>query len=184
MNRQTCIDTVRAHTPFDENEAESYAAILEFLEAHDRFWQRDNYVGHLTASAWGGNPARSQVLLTHHKKFDGWFQLGGHVEPGDTSLLSAALREAKEESGIPAIEPLQTAIFDVGLHPIHLKKEPPHVHFDIRFLLVAKDIDFVVSDESHDLGWFALAEVATISQSKAVLRMARKLMNGARDRGV
>ena len=181
MNRQTCIDIVRAHNPFDDEEAKSCDAVLEFLAAHDRFWQRDNHVGHLTASAWVVNPERSRVLLTHHKKFNGWFQLGGHIEPGDPSLLAAALREAKEESGILAIEPLQATIFDIGHHPIHVKKEPPHVHFDIRFLLLAKDMHFVVSDESHDLGWFTLAEVGTISQSKAVLRMARKLSGGECD---
>ena len=147
--------------------------MLEFLAAYDRFWQRDNYVGHVTASAWVVNQERSQVLLTHHKKFDCWLQLGGHIESGDLSLLSAALREAKEEWGIQAIELLQATLFDVGHHPIRPKQEPPHVHFDVRFLLVAKDINFVVSDESLD--WFALEDVPAISQSSALFRMVKKM---------
>ena len=79
------------------------------------------------------------MLLTHHRKFDCWLQLGGHVDEEDDSLLAAALRESREESGIQAIEPLQAMIFDIG-HPPPIKtaKEPAHVHYDIRYLLVAR----------------------------------------------
>lgn len=47
-------------------------------------------------------------------------------------------------------------LFDIGHHPIHTAKEPPHVNNDIRFLLVAKTMDFVVSEESNDLAWVPL----------------------------
>ena len=176
MTPQSCKQAIASHTAFDPAEAESITATLAFLAEQDRFWQRDNYVGHLTASAWVVNQALSHVLLTHHRKFDCWLQLGGHVEGGDNSLLAAALREAQEESGILAIEPLQATIFDIGHHPINTAKELPHVHYDIRFLLVAKTMEFVVSEESNDLAWVPIAEVATISPSTALRRMAHKLI--------
>ena len=175
MNQQNCIQALSSHTPFDQEEAESIAATLAFLTEQSRFWQRDNYLGHLTASAWVIDAAMSQVLLTHHRKFDCWLQLGGHVDAGDGSLLAAALREAREESGIQAIEPLQPTIFDVGHHSIDTPKEPPHVHYDIRFLLVAQSWEFVVSEESNALAWVPLAEVATLNPSTALRRMALKL---------
>lgn len=172
---QSCAQAIASHTPIDPAEAESIIATLAFLKEHDRCWQRDNYVGHLTASAWVVNAARSHVLLTHHRKFNRWLQVGGHVDEGDESLLAAALREAREESGIQAIEPLQASIFDIGHHSINTAKEPPHVHYDIRFLLVAKSMAYIVSEESNDLAWFSLAEVATISPYTALSRMALKL---------
>jgi 8-oxo-dGTP pyrophosphatase MutT (NUDIX family) len=175
MNRQNCIKTISAHTPFNEQEAGSITATLAFLDGQTRFWQRDNYIGHLTASAWVVNATRSHVLLAHHRKLNRWLQVGGHVEEGDGSLLEAALREAREECGIQAIAPLQTTIFDIGHHPINTAKEQPHVHYDIRFLLVAQDMEFAVSEESYALGWFALDEVPTISDSAALHRMTRKL---------
>jgi hypothetical protein len=49
------------------------------------------------------------------------------------------------------------------------------VHYDIRYLLVAGTMDVVVSEESNDLAWVPLAEVATISRSTALQRMADKL---------
>lgn len=174
MTLQNCAQAIASHPPFDPAEAGSIAATLAFLGEQERFWQRDNYTGHLTASAWVVNEVMSHVLLTHHRKFDCWLQLGGHVDKGDNSLLAAALREAREESGIPAIEPLQPTIFDIGHHPINTAKEPPHVHYDIRFLLVAKGMEFVVSEESNDLAWVPLAEVATVSPSTALRRMAQK----------
>lgn len=175
MNLQNCMQAISSHTPFDQEEAESIIAMLAFLGEQSSFWQRDNYMGHLTASAWVVNEARSHVLLTHHRKFDCWLQLGGHVDEGDETLLAAALREAREESGIQAIEPLKATIFDVGHHPINTAKEPSHMHYDIRYLLVAKTVDFVVSEESNDLAWVPLAGVATISSSAALHRMAHKL---------
>jgi 8-oxo-dGTP pyrophosphatase MutT (NUDIX family) len=175
MNPQNCSQAISFHAPFDLEEAASIAATLAFLENHHHFWQRDNYVGHLTTSAWVINETLTHVLLTHHRKFDCWLQLGGHVEDGDNSLLAAALREAREESGIQAIEPLQVNIFDIDHHPINTAKEPLHVHYDIRYLMVARTMAFAVSEESNDLAWVTLSEVATISPSTALRRMARKL---------
>ncbi|HSM80873.1 MAG TPA: NUDIX hydrolase [Nodosilinea sp.] len=175
IDPQSCAQAIASYMPLNPAESESIAATLAFLAEHHRCWQRDNYVGHLTASAWVVNPAKSHVLLTHHRKFDCWLQLGGHVDEEDDSLLTAALREAREESGIQAIEPLQATIFDIGHHPINTAKEPPHVHYDIRYLLMARTMEFVVSEESNDLAWFPLAEMATISNSTALRRMAHKL---------
>ena len=45
-----------------------------------------------------------QVLLIHHRKLDQWLPLGGHIEL-DEDPETAALREAKEESGLE-VEPV------------------------------------------------------------------------------
>ncbi len=49
---------------------------------------------------WSWTGSGDRVLLTLHKTVDRWLQLGGHCEPGDTTLAGAALREAAEESGL------------------------------------------------------------------------------------
>ena len=40
-----------------------------------------------------------KILLIHHRQLDKWLPLGGHVEL-DEDPEQAALREAKEESGL------------------------------------------------------------------------------------
>jgi 8-oxo-dGTP pyrophosphatase MutT (NUDIX family) len=66
---------------------------------------------------------------------------GGHLDKADTSLVTAALRELTEETGIPAetVNPLRSLSgipIDINIHPIPanpVKDEPPHHHFDFRF---------------------------------------------------
>jgi len=42
---------------------------------------------------------KNRILVVHHRKLDKWLPLGGHIEL-DEDPEQAALREAKEESGI------------------------------------------------------------------------------------
>ena len=65
-----------------------------------------------------------------------WLQLGGHCEPGDHTLLDAAAREAREESGIGSLsfDPTPLAL---DVHPITCSLGVPTRHFDVQFLAVA-----------------------------------------------
>lgn len=130
--------------------------------------------GHLTSSCWLLSPERDAVLLTHHKKLNRWLQLGGHVD-GDADLLRSSLREAEEESGIDGIRALTPQIIDIDIHEIPARKSDlAHYHFDCRFLLVAPTADYEVSEESHDLRWIPLSEVASFISEESILRLAAK----------
>jgi hypothetical protein len=53
--------------------------------------------------------------------------------------------------------------------------EPAHEHHDLRFLFKADtEMDFVVSEESHDLAWVRLDELARYTEERSVLRLAEK----------
>jgi 8-oxo-dGTP pyrophosphatase MutT (NUDIX family) len=94
------------------------------------------------------------VLLTLHPRVRSWVQLGGHCEPGDRTLLGAAAREAREESGIGSLS-LDPAPLDLDVHPITCSLGVPTRHFDVRFLAVAPaGAEPIRSDESLDLRWF------------------------------
>src|SRR5258708_37423495 len=68
--------------------------------------------GHLTASAAVLDATGERVLLTLHPKAKLWLQLGGHCQPGDTSLAGAALREAAEEADIEELQLLAGPVRD------------------------------------------------------------------------
>jgi coenzyme F420-0:L-glutamate ligase len=129
-------------------------AFLGFLAARpDAMW-RSCAPGHLTASALVIDPAQRRVLLTLHPRAGKWLQVGGHCEPGDHTVLDAAAREAREESGIGALSFDPTPL-TLHVHPITCSLGVPTRHFDVQYLALAPDGAAPVrSDESLDLQWF------------------------------
>jgi 8-oxo-dGTP pyrophosphatase MutT (NUDIX family) len=177
MNREQTLQLLDRHHPADAHEERMLADIKDFVRRYDNFSSRSQTAGHLTGSAWILDEDRTHALLTYHGKFDCWVQLGGHVED-DVDMLSASLREAREESGLAEVKPASDGIFDVDVHAIPANpKEPAHFHYDIRFLFTAdRNTPFVVSSESKDLAWVELEKIAELTSEESVLRMVRKTM--------
>lgn len=175
MNRELTLQLLERHQPADAYEARMLADIKAFVRRYDNFHSRRQLAGHLTGSAWVVSEDRTHALLTYHGKFDCWVQLGGHVED-DVDMLSAAWREACEESGLENVTPLSDQIFDVDVHAIPANpKEPAHFHYDIRFMFSAdRTVPLVVSSESKDLAWVEIEKIAELTSEESVLRMVRK----------
>jgi len=144
------------------------------VQANPDCFRRELLEGHVTGSAWLLNPAGDAVLLTHHRKLDIWVQLGGHAD-GDPDIPRVALREAAEESGLSDIRLLSPDIFDIDIHAIPARgREPAHFHYDCRFLMQAGSERYVVTDESHDLEWIRLDDIARYTTEESVMRMVDK----------
>ncbi|MFG2581888.1 NUDIX hydrolase [Streptomyces malaysiensis] len=125
--------------------------------------------GHITASALVIDPERGRVLLTLHRKLRMWLQMGGHCEPGDTTLAGAALREATEESGIEELTLLPDG-------PVRLDRHhtPCAWHLDVQYAVVApRGAVTAISDESLDLRWFGYDEVADVADESVRLLVTR-----------
>ena len=149
------------------------ARFQAFVQAHERCFENDLWAGHITGSAWVVDPAGERTLLTHHKKLGRWLQLGGHSD-GDHDTWRVAQREAEEESGL-VVTLHDEAIFDLDVHAIPARKDDPeHWHFDVRFAFRALDTRYSVSEESNDLAWVPVGEVAGYTDEWSVLRMAQK----------
>jgi 8-oxo-dGTP pyrophosphatase MutT (NUDIX family) len=168
------------------HEADVADRIGALVQAHANCFDRTCRPGHVTAAAWILSSDRRRVLLTHHRKLDRWLQLGGHTD-GQCDVEEAALREAREESGLSHFEfvRIEGALlpFDLDVHEIPARYdangtliEDAHEHHDVRFLLIAGDDAIQASDESHDVRWCTPAEVRELTDDESVLRMLRKAL--------
>jgi len=156
-------------------ESEVVTRFQEFLLSGEVLQGKDNPKRHITASTWIVNPHRTKALLTHHAKLHKWVQLGGHTDEGE-DWTAAALREAREESGLAEFRLIEKGLFDLDIHEIPARPgQAAHDHYDLRFLVEADDtVPLTVSEESHDLAWVPLGDLEQFTQEESQLRMKRK----------
>jgi len=153
----------------DSDGAESLRhTMLAFLDSAPDGCLRAHVPGHITASSLVLDEGGCHVLLTLHPRVGRWIQLGGHCEPGDETVVDAALREAQEESGIDGLR-IDPRLLSAHTHPITCSLGVPTRHLDLRFLVRAPEgAPITISDESQDLRWWPVddlpdgAEKATI----------------------
>lgn len=161
----------------DENAENSLRhTMLAFLAACPDGCLRSNEAGHITASSLVLDHTGERVLLTLHPRVGRWIQLGGHCEETDETVVDAALREAREESGIEDLS-ISPRLLSADTHPITCSLGKPTRHLDLRFLVRAPEGAVAVqSVESTDLRWWpvdALPDTAEVDTIDHLVRLAR-----------
>lgn len=161
-------EILREYVPYNEQEQKDKELILALLESSkgetNPLFYRENASAHMSASAWVVNRSRDKVLMAYHNIYDSWSWTGGHAD-GETDLLSVAVREVKEETGITKVVPVTEDIFSIEVLTVdgHEKKGSyvsSHLHLNITYLLEADDQEAVHSkeDENSAVGWFGLED--------------------------
>jgi 8-oxo-dGTP pyrophosphatase MutT (NUDIX family) len=133
----------------------------------------------------------NRVLLIHHRKLDRWLPLGGHIDPGEDPE-AAALREAREESGLivdligerpPTTEAGTRALIAPRFLDIH-RITDTHEHVGmIYFARPASGTVTLAPDEHRDIRWCSDADLDGLhpSMSAAVKWYCRKALAEVRD---
>lgn len=151
----------------DPSQQDLTVEYLNFLDACvDAVW-RSSQQGHITASALVMDESGDRVLLTLHPKVGRWLQLGGHLEMPDATLRQAALREVREESGI-VVGRISALPIRLDRHPVPCGRDADggplaSVHWDVQYVVTtSSSTPVVISDESDDLQWFDVREIADV----------------------
>ena len=133
---------------------------------------------HFTASALVVHPETRRVLLRWHQRQRMWLQVGGHGDPGESDPLRIALREAREETGLPDLAPWPDAAIQhaVVCSVAPGKGEPAHEHADLRYFL-ATAAPSVASAESPDapLRWLTVNEARDVVGTNNLARTLDRL---------
>jgi 8-oxo-dGTP pyrophosphatase MutT (NUDIX family)/GNAT superfamily N-acetyltransferase len=187
------MNDVRAHIraevagrrPVDARERESLQRFVDEFDRLEQPFLEDAGPVHVTGSAIVVTTDRSRVLLHKHKRLGLWLQPGGHIDPGELPWRGA-LREAVEETGLPAVlvggEQGHIALAHVDVHP----GPRGHTHLDLRYLVESPHVPPAPPEgESPDVQWLqwhraiALTEpglegaLRVLQPGEPVLRQAR-----------
>lgn len=169
MTQQHLRQQILAHVPQGEQEMADRALMLMLMDKHQDLLLRENAAAHFTGSAWIVNPDRTKVLLVYHDMYQSWSWTGGHAD-GEADLLSVAMREAMEETGLQKVTPLSETILALDVLPVwsHLKRGrfvSTHLHLNAAYLLEADESEPIRMQPGENSGvkWVPIDEVAAYS---------------------
>ena len=160
------VEMLQDYIASDEREEADRCAMLRLARELERPLSREQAQAHFTASAFVVDETGELTCLVAHAKLDRLLQPGGHVEEADATLEEAALREAREETGLALeLHPTAPRPFDLDVHEIPERPgEPAHFHLDVRYLLVGR------GNPCAGAAWHALGTVG----DESVDRLAEK----------
>ena len=158
MEVVTQLDRYRPATAVERADLAAARALLGETDAFDRTRAR-----HVTGSALVVHPPSGRVLLRWHERLGGWFQVGGHGDPGEIDPYVVARREAAEETGLDDLVPWpgpDPVIEHLVVVPVPAAKgEPDHEHLDVRYLLATSRPEAVRAEHDRaELRWVTPAE--------------------------
>ena len=121
---------------------------------------------------------KGRVLVVHHRQLDRWLPIGGHIELNEDPE-AAALREAKEESGLE-VELLgeRPPIEEAGTRPLIAPRfldihriNPAHEHIGLIYWARPRQGTVKLAPtEHHEIRWCSASDLDTLQppMSRAV----------------
>ncbi|MCI5689145.1 MAG: NUDIX hydrolase [Emergencia sp.] len=182
--------------PGCEQEERDRELMLRFLRDNDNCLMRENLTAHFTASSWivngegrgagsdlGDNVIDDKILMVYHNLYNSWSWTGGHAD-GEADLLSVAIREAQEETGVQDFkvlhrEPISLEIITVDGHMKRGVYVPSHLHLNLTYLLQADETQklSVKPDENSGVAWIPAGKLAAhVSEPWMMKWVYEKLM--------
>ena len=177
------IETINNYIACNEQEEKDKELTLKCINMFEDLLTRENKLVHLTSSAIVVNESKDKVLMVYHNIYDSWSWAGGHAD-GEEDLLSVAIKEVKEETGIKKVFPVHRDIISLDIIPVlgHTKKGEyisPHLHISVAYLLEADECEplAVKIDENSGVNWIPMKEIDIYSSEPHMKKIYSKCLN-------
>ncbi len=177
------LGNIKRYVPINEQEEKDKEVIIKYInDFPENILTRANEYAHISSSGFILNKNRDKVLLIYHNIYKSWAWTGGHAD-GESDLLSVALREAKEETGVDT-KPILNDIFVVDILPVigHFKRGKwvsSHEHLNVTYILEADDTQklFIQEDENSGVKWVPIEKVVESSSEEMMRVVYQKIID-------
>ena len=148
------IEEIINFKPSCEQEENDKKLILELVNKYgDKLLYRESELFHITSSSLTMNKSLDKVLMVHHNIYNSWSWIGGHAD-GEGNLLSVAMREIQEESGVSMIKAVQEDAISLDIlttngHRKKGKYVSSHLHLSVCYLLEGDENEELIVNEDE-----------------------------------
>ena len=180
-------DIITNYKPMNQQEEYDRNQMLQFMKNNANYLDRENQIGHFTASMWTVNKERTKTLMVYHNLYNSWSWIGGHAD-GMENLIEVALKELREETGIKNVRLVTEDVFSLETLSVngHMRKGvwvPSHLHFNLTFLAEAEETEelAVKEDENSAVQWWTFEEAFKVSTEQWMIEnIYKKLIERSR----
>lgn len=170
--------------PSCEQEENDKKLILELINKYgDEILYRESELFHITSSSFTMNKTLDKVLMVHHNIYNSWSWIGGHAD-GEENLLSVALREIQEESGVSKMkaERDKAISLDILTTNGHIKRGKyvsSHLHLNISYYIIADEDEelHIKPDENSGVKWIPVDELEVYVTEPDMLVIYKKILH-------
>ena len=182
--KESLLKIINEYLQIFPEEAERQKQLIEFISNHndEELVDWNNFDGHIVAGGFVYSIKENKFLVLYHKDLKMYLYPGGHVDGNDESILTAAIREVKEETGLEdfnLFEIIKDNIMpiDIDTHVIKRNERlnlPEHFHFDFRYLfIVDKDLD--VNIDTEELSSYKWIDINELKEDPNYGKIANKI---------
>jgi 8-oxo-dGTP pyrophosphatase MutT (NUDIX family) len=176
------IDLIKRYNPYNEQEKSDKEIFIKCIDIFNDILTRNNDIAHITSSAFVVNKSKDKVLMIHHNIYNSWSWTGGHAD-GEEDLLSVAIREVTEETGVRSIMTASDDILSLDILPVfgHTRKGKyvsSHLHLSVAYLLEADENEplIVKEDENSAVQWIPIDKLDKYSNEPHMIKIYNKIV--------
>lgn len=182
------IKQIEDYIAVNEQDKNDRKVILDYINDYkDNILTRDNEIAHMTSSAFILNKTCDKVLMIHHNIYNTWTWTGGHAD-GEEDLLTTAIKEAMEETGLKKLKTLSSYISSLDILPVwgHMKRGSyvsAHLHLNASYILIADENEelLINEEETSGIAWISIEDMPAKSNEPFLLEIYFKLIERAKE---